>query len=113
MMRKTIMPVRPLRWINGRVAVLLAAICVVGCLNAAEPADGGDTGIKGTVLWGPVKPGPEIVGQDDEAPLSATFTVQAAEQKVAYFRSDRNGHFEVSLPPGDYTIVPARLARGT
>ena len=70
------------------------------------PVRGAETGIRGTVLWGPVKPGPTRFGQDDEAPLSATFLVFAAEHVTVRFESDKKGYFEVLLPAGDYTIVP-------
>lgn len=70
------------------------------------PANAAKTGIRGTVLWGPVRPGPARVGQSDEAPFFATFIAFAAERQVAKFKSDKKGHFEALLPAGDYTIVP-------
>jgi len=85
---------------------LLAAICLASGLFAAMSSRADDTGLRGTVLWGPVCPGPTRVGHSDEAPFSATFIVLAAEREVARFRSDKNGHFEVALPAGDYVIVP-------
>jgi len=85
---------------------LLAAICLASALGAAMPSRAGDTGVRGTVLWGPVNPGPTRVRQSDEAPFSATFIVLAAEREVARFKSDKKGHFEVALPAGDYVIVP-------
>jgi len=85
---------------------LLAAICLASGLFAAMPSRADDTGVRGTVLWGPVNPGPTRVGQSDEAPFSATFIVLAAEREVARFKSDKKGHFEVALPAGDYVIVP-------
>lgn len=88
------------------IPFLLAAICLVGCLHAEMPVNAAETGIRGTVLWGPVKPGPARMGQSDEAPLSATFNVLSAERKVAQFRSGKNGKFEIILPAGEYTIVP-------
>ena len=88
------------------IPFLLAAICLVGCLNADMPVNAAETGIRGTALWGPVKPGPSRLEQSDEAPLSATFIVLAAERQVAQFKSDKNGKFEILLPAGEYTIVP-------
>ena len=85
---------------------LLAAICLASGLFAAMSSRADDTGVRGTVLWGPVSPGPTRVGHSDEAPFSATFIVLAAEREVARFRSDKNGHFEVALPAGDYVIIP-------
>ena len=88
------------------IPFLLAAICLAGCLNADVPVNAAETGIRGTALWGPVKPGPSRLGQSDEAPLSATFIVLVDERQVAQFKSDKNGNFEVLLPACDYTIVP-------
>jgi hypothetical protein len=85
---------------------LLAAICLAGGLFAMMPVNAAETGVRGTVLWGPVKPGPATVGQSDEAPLSATFIVFAGERQVVRFKSDKKGNFEVLLPAGNYTIVP-------
>ena len=65
-----------------------------------------ETGIRGTVLWGPVIPGPASVGQSDEEPFRATFVVFAIGRKVAVFESDDEGNFEVFLPAGTYTVVP-------
>ena len=88
------------------IPFLLAAICLVSCLHAEMPVNAAETGIRGTVLWGPVKPGPSRLGQSDEAPLRATFLVHSAGRKVAQFKSDAKGNFEVLLPAGDYVIVP-------
>ena len=106
MKRITMAPVTIDRRIFKRLPLLLTAICLVGCLQATTPAYAVETGIRGTVLWGPVKPGPTKYGQNDEAPLRASFTVFDADNKVTEFESDRIGRFEVSLPPGNYTIVP-------
>lgn len=77
-------------------------------VQIAMPVNAVETGIRGTVLWGPLRPGPERLGQDNEAPLSATFLVLAAEREVARFKSDKMGNFEVLLPAGDYLIVPEK-----
>lgn len=86
--------------------MLAVAICAVGSLQAAVPAHAAETGIRGTVLWGPTSPGPTSPGQRDEAPLAASFTVYDAEHAVARFESDGRGCFAVSVPAGDYTITP-------
>jgi hypothetical protein len=88
------------------IPFLLAAICLVGCLNADMPVNAAESGIRGTALWGPVKPGPSRLGQSDEAPFRATFIVLVDERQVAQFKSDKKGNFEVLLPAGNYTIVP-------
>ena len=92
--------------IHNTSPFLLAVVCLAGGLFAAMPVKAAETGIRGTVLWGPIKPGPARIGQSDEAPFRATFIVLAAERQVAQFKSDKNGNFEVLLPAGDYTIVP-------
>ena len=92
--------------IHNASPFLLTVICLAGGLFAMMPVSAAETGVRGMVLWEPVKPGPATVGQSDEAPLSATFTVFAGECQVARFKSDKKGNFEVLLPSGDYTIVP-------
>ncbi len=88
------------------VLLSLTAVLVIGCIHAAGPAHASETGIRGTVLWGPIRPGPGRMGQPDEAPLRATFTVFGPEGRVARFESDDDGRFELPLPAGDYRIVP-------
>jgi hypothetical protein len=91
------------------VLVMLSALFLFGALHAAPPVTAEETGIKGKVLREPAYPGPEIIGKPDEAPFSATFCVLDSEEEiVARFESDEKGRFKVSLPPGEYTIVPAK-----
>ena len=87
---------------------LRAVVCLAVGLLAMMPVSAAETGVRGAVLWGPVKPGPVRVGQSDEAPLSAMFIVFAGECQVARFKSDKKGKFKVMLPAGDYTIVPGK-----
>lgn len=102
----TMAPDRPNGRVQSVIPFLFSAVFLAGGLFAILPAHAAETGIKGTVLWGPVRPGPTSVGQSDEAPFQATFIVLAVERKVAQFKSDKKGNFEVLLPLGDYTIVP-------
>jgi hypothetical protein len=85
---------------------VLTTIALIGCLQEAAPAHTAQGGIRGTVLWGPVAPGPARAGEAEEAPLSATFAVFRAAEKVGGFKSDDKGRFELSLPAGVYLIVP-------
>jgi len=103
----TMAPGRPPGGLRNPVTLMLAAFCMIGCLHAATPEKNTETGIRGTMLWSPVMPGPARVGQSDEAPRQASFLVLDSEQKVASFQSDDKGRFEVTLPAGEYTIVPA------
>ena len=99
-------PTNPGRRVFSYVLLSLAAIFLVGSLHATTPATAYETGIKGKVLRGPIKPGPTIAGESDEAPFHASFHVLDSEKEVARFESDENGNFKVLLPPGEYTIVP-------
>lgn len=90
------------------IRLMLSALCSIACLLVATSAGAADTGIEGTVVWGPISPGPERMGQDDEAPLRAAFVVYGPDKVVARFETDDEGRFTVSLPPGDYTIVPSK-----
>ena len=96
---------------GGRISsyglLLLATIFSVGPLHADTPVSAAETGIKGTVLMGPVRPGPAMAGQSHEAPFRASFQVLDGENKlVMSFTSDENGRFMILLPPGEYTIIP-------
>jgi hypothetical protein len=96
------------RWIHKPILLLITGVIVVGCMHAAGPAYAAETGIRGTAVITPARPGPERLGQNNEAPLRATFTVYQADKKVADFKTDEKGLFEVSLPAGTYTIVPSK-----
>ena len=96
--------------IYSHAPLLLAAICLFGGLQVTIPVNAAETGIRGTVLWGPIHGGPARVGQSTEAPLSASFLVLGSDKKVASFESDDKGHFEVLLPTGEYMIVPDKSA---
>jgi hypothetical protein len=75
-------------------------------MQVNTPAHAVDTGIEGTVYWGPVKGGPSVLGQADDAPLRASFAVHEDGKKVATFQSDYAGRFKLVLPPGVYTLIP-------
>lgn len=92
--------------IRNRVPFLLLLILMVGCVQAESRDSPVETGIRGVMMYGPIRPGPEKVGQSNEAPLQATFFVLSSDRKVARFESDKKGYFEVLLPAGEYVIVP-------
>jgi hypothetical protein len=91
---------------RNRVPFLLLLILMVGCLQAESPNSPVETGIRGLMMYGPIRPGPERAGQSNEAPLQATFFVLSGDRKVARFESNEKGYFEVLLPAGEYAIVP-------
>src|SRR5262245_56131665 len=83
--------------------VVAAALLLSACDRPLAPTE--ITGLTGVVSRGPVTP----VCRADivcDAPFSAGFSVTQAARHVADFRSDANGRFTVSLPPGTYRITP-------
>lgn len=101
-------PKRPGERNLNYVSILLVSFCMAFVFMSAIPVSAADTGIRGVVLWGPVRPGPTRLGQSDEAPLRATFVVFSGKHEVARFNSDKMGKFEVLLPAGDYMIAPVK-----
>jgi hypothetical protein len=66
------------------------------------------TGIRGTVMIGPRCPDPDPPRRLCLEPYEARLViVDTAGDPVAEATSDANGRFELALPPGLYTIVPA------
>jgi hypothetical protein len=85
--------------------VLLAAS--LSC--ASHPSDvtfanSHDTGLEGTVVRGPVQPVCRIDIPCD-APFSAGFQVLQLGRLISRFSSDSTGHYQVPLPPGEYTVL--------
>jgi hypothetical protein len=72
----------------------------------------GGTGIEGRVVAGPTCP---VVTFDDPAcddrpvPGATIVVLDAAGTEVARTTSDAAGHYEITLPPGPYTIEPQPL----
>ena len=81
--------------------VMIIAVAAMGC---SGPTSASVTVLAGTVTRGPVTPvcSPDV---PCDVPFSAGFSVRSGTRTVATFRSDADGHFEVGLAPGDYTIV--------
>ena len=86
-------------------AALLLVICFGIGMNAFAD-NSGEGGIRGMVLMGAMKPGPASPGDRVNAPASVVFSVRQDKSHVTTFRSGKDGRFEVSLPPGDYVVVP-------
>lgn len=75
--------------------------------TVAETAARDTTGIEGTIVVAPTRPGP--IRKDEEpsaAPVSnSQFVVKAGDAIVKTFTTDGEGHFKVALPPGHYVIL--------
>jgi hypothetical protein len=78
------------------------AFWMMACESPSAPSS---TGLSGTVLRGPTQPVCSA-NQTCDAPFSSGFTVLKIGTIVASFRSDAQGHYEIRLPAGGYTIVP-------
>ncbi len=94
-------------------ATLLALFSVTGLAETPVP---GTSGIEGTVLVSPTRPGPITKDGPSVAPVGNTqFLVKTGDATVATFTTDREGRFRVTLPPGHYVIVregaAARIGR--
>ena len=83
----------------------------------AETPPPGTSGIEGTIVVSPSRPGP--IRKDDGpsvAPVrNAQFAIKAGDATVKTFTTDNEGRFQAALPPGHYVIVregaPPRIGR--
>jgi hypothetical protein len=64
-----------------------------------------DSGITGTVIYGPTCPVEREGAPPCETPYATVLTVSKDGKAVASIRSGNDGRFRVSLPPGVYTLT--------
>jgi hypothetical protein len=93
-------------------SVVIVLPLFVACAYVAhgQPNKVADTGIQGTVMVSPIRPGPIKKGSEsaNAAPLpNAMFRVTSNDGVVTTFTSDAQGHFRVSLKPGHYSVLLA------
>ena len=87
------------------VAAALIALDLANAVAETTPTPG-PSGIEGVIMVSPSRPGPIRKDGPSAAPArNVQFVVKRAEAKVASFRTDAEGRFNVSLPPGHYTVV--------
>jgi len=91
-------------------------IALFSMITLAETPPPGTSGIQGTVLVSPIRPGPIMKDEPSVAPVrNVQFLVKAGDAVVKTFTTDGEGRFQVSLPPGRYVIVaegaPAGIGR--
>lgn len=78
-------------------------------LPATKESPSGQSGIQGQVLIGPTCGGPIRVGATEcaDKPYQATLTILDANGlQVTQIQTDAEGRFQISLPPGTYTLRP-------
>jgi len=96
------------------VAVLALSSQVVLAEPPSTPKSALETGIEGTISVSPIHGGPTRQGIPDSRPLANTeFLVGRQDAVVASFKTDQQGRFRITLPPGHYTIsIKDRNAMG-
>jgi hypothetical protein len=89
--------------------ILVALVCLTSIAETPFP---NATGIEGTIVVSPTRPGPIRKGEELRvAPVvNAQFVVKAGESVVKTFTTDNQGYFQVTLPPGHYVIMPEGAA---
>ena len=91
---------------------LFSASTEILASSSAAPTD---SGIKGRVTLGPVRPSTRIGETTKDVPFRTTLDIVSAEDDslVRQIRTRPNGTFVVGLPPGNYIVrsAPSDTAR--
>jgi hypothetical protein len=93
--------------LHASISVIGATFVALFSITAvAETPTPGTSGIEGTVLVSPSRPGPITKDGPSVAPASnVAFVVKAGDATVKSFTTDGQGRFQVALPPGHYVIL--------
>ena len=90
--------------LSSIAATLIALVCMTAVAETPSP---NTSGIEGTIVVSPSRPGP--IRKDEGtsvAPVGNTqFVVKAGDATVKTFTTDGEGHFQVALPPGHYVVL--------
>src|SRR6201982_1707802 len=89
------------------ISIVAATFIALFSMTAVETPPPGTSGIEGTIVVSPTRPGP--IRKDEEpsvAPVgNAQFVVKAGDAIVKTFATDGEGRFQVALPPGHYVVL--------
>ena len=90
-------------------ATLIALVCMTAVAETSSP---NTSGIEGTIVVSPSRPGPIRKGEEPSvAPVGNTqFAVKAGDATVKTFTTDGEGRFQVALPAGHYVVLREEAA---
>ena len=93
--------------LHTSISIIGATLIALFSMTAvAETPPPGTSGIEGTVLVSPSRPGPITKDGPSVAPArNVQFVVKAGDATVKTFTTDGEGRFQVALPPGHYVIL--------
>ena len=89
------------------LTILMASFSMAAC--SPNPSPDLNSGIEGTILEGPMCPGPVQVGNNTcpDQPYQATIDILNTDKvQVTQVHSDASGNFKVDLAPGTYVLHP-------
>lgn len=93
---------------HASVSKIIAALtALIGLTAVAQTPAPSTTGIEGTIVVSPSRPGP--IRKDEGlsvAPVgNSQFVVKSGDTTVKTFRTDGEGHFQIALLPGHYVVM--------
>ena len=90
----------------NRLCCLTALLFAAVSLETFAADSSENSGVEGVIFVSPSRPGPIRKDAPSRAPArDVQFVVTSGSAKVAAFKTDGEGHFQVSLPAGHYLVM--------